>query len=42
MGGVGGLREVVDHEFLFEAAGCEDLGAGLRGEGDGADDVGVL
>ena len=33
---------VVDHEFLFDAAGCEVLGAGLRGEGDGADDVRVL
>lgn len=36
------MGEVVDHELLLEAAGCEDLGAGLRGEGDGADDMPML
>ena len=36
------MGEVVEHEFLFEAACGEDLGTRLRRESHGADDVGML
>ena len=42
VGGGRGAGEVEDAEFLFHAAGCEDLWARLGREGDGTDDVGVL
>ena len=41
-GGAAAAGEVEDAELLFHAAGCEDLGVGLVGECDGADDVVVL
>lgn len=36
------LRNVVDHEFLFETAGSKDLRTWLGGECNSTDDVGVL
>ena len=36
------MGEIVEHEFLLEAARGEDLGPRLRGKSDGADDVGML
>ena len=33
------MGEVEDTEFLFETAGCDDLGVVLLREGDGFDDV---
>ena len=45
-GGGGGIAaaagEVEDAELLLCAAGCKNLGSWLGGEGDGADDMGVL
>ena len=42
VGGATGEGEIVEHEFLLEAACGEDLGTRLRGESDRADDVGML
>ena len=42
VGGAAREGEIVEHEFLFEAACGEDLGTRLRGESDRADDVGML
>lgn len=36
------MGEIINHESLFEATSCEDLRAGLGGEGDSADDMGML